>query len=244
MLQQARDKFMQLASQSPVLTRVRPNTLRDEPQYQVLIDDEKARALGVSLAEINSTLSIAWGGRYVNDFIDRGRVKKVYLQGVSSARMSPEDLQKWYVRNDAGEMVPFSAFATGEWTYGSPKLSRYNGVSAIEMLGEPAPATARVMRWPRSSALPLSCRLGWVTPDWTVLRGTSGGLADPCVVCPVATGGFPLFGGVVRELVDTVLGHAGRTAGHRRRACLYAAARPFQRGVLPWAGHYHWSVGA
>lgn len=138
-LQQARDKFLQLASQSPVLTRVRPNTLRDEPQYQVLIDDEKARVLGVSLADINSTLSIAWGGRYVNDFIDRGRVKKVYLQGVSSARMNPEDLQKWYVRNADGEMVPFSAFATGEWTYGSPKLSRYNGVSAIEMLGEPAP---------------------------------------------------------------------------------------------------------
>ena len=138
-LQQARDKFLQLASQSPVLTRVRPNTLRDEPQYQVLIDDEKARVLGISLADINSTLSIAWGGRYVNDFIDRGRVKKVYLQGVSSARMNPEDLQKWYVRNADGEMVPFSAFATGEWTYGSPKLSRYNGVSAIEMLGEPAP---------------------------------------------------------------------------------------------------------
>jgi len=138
-LQQARDKFMQLASQSPVLTRVRPNTLRDEPQYQILIDDEKARVLGISLADINSTLSIAWGGRYVNDFIDRGRVKKVYLQGVSSARMNPEDLQKWYVRNADGEMVPFSAFATGEWTYGSPKLSRYNGVSAIEMLGEPAP---------------------------------------------------------------------------------------------------------
>jgi multidrug efflux pump len=138
-LQQARDKFLQLASQSPVLTRVRPNTLRDEPQYQVLIDDEKARVLGISLADINSTLSIAWGGRYVNDFIDRGRVKKVYLQGVPDARMSPEDLQKWYVRNDAGEMVPFSAFASGEWTYGSPKLSRFNGVSAIEMLGEPAP---------------------------------------------------------------------------------------------------------
>jgi multidrug efflux pump len=138
-LNQARDQFLQLANQHPTLTSVRANGLRDEPQYQLLIDDEKASALGLSLADINNTLSIAWGASYVNDFIDRGRVKKVYLQGVSSARMSPEDLNKWYVRNAAGQMVPFSAFASGEWTYGPPKLSRYNGVSAVEILGAPAP---------------------------------------------------------------------------------------------------------
>ncbi|MWV16338.1 efflux RND transporter permease subunit [Pseudomonas sp. L-22-4S-12] len=138
-LNAARDQFLQLAKQNPVLNRVRANGLRDEPQYQLLIDDEKARAHGLALAEINSTLSIAWGASYVNDFIDRGRVKKVYLQGESEARMGPEDLNKWYVRNDAGQMVPFSAFASGEWTYGPPKLSRYNGVSAVEILGEPAP---------------------------------------------------------------------------------------------------------
>ncbi|MWV11837.1 efflux RND transporter permease subunit [Pseudomonas sp. R-28-1W-6] len=138
-LNAARDQFLQLAKQNPVLNRVRANGLRDEPQYQLLIDDEKARAHGLALAEINATLSIAWGASYVNDFIDRGRVKKVYLQGESEARMGPEDLNKWYVRNDAGQMVPFSAFASGEWTYGPPKLSRYNGVSAVEILGEPAP---------------------------------------------------------------------------------------------------------
>ncbi|MFI8744991.1 efflux RND transporter permease subunit [Pseudomonas sp. NPDC077186] len=138
-LNQARDQFLQLANQHPLLDSVRANGLRDEPQYQLLIDDEKASALGLSLADINSTLSIAWGASYVNDFIDRGRVKKVYLQGQSSARMSPEDLNKWYVRNAAGQMVPFSAFASGEWTYGPPKLSRYNGVSAVEILGAPAP---------------------------------------------------------------------------------------------------------
>lgn len=138
-LNQARDKFLELAGQNPVLTRVRANGLRDEPQYQLLIDDEKVRALGVSLSDVNATLSIGWGGSYVNDFIDQGRVKKVYLQGVSSARMNPEDLDKWFVRNDAGQMVPFSAFASGKWVYGAPKLSRYNGVSAIEILGEPAP---------------------------------------------------------------------------------------------------------
>jgi multidrug efflux pump len=135
----ARDKFLQLAGKNPVLSRVRANGLMDEPQYQLLIDDEKARALGVSLSDINDTISIGWGASYVNDFVDRGRVKKVYLQGDPSSRMKPEDLNKWFVRNDQGQMVPFSAFGSGEWTFGSPKLSRYNGVSAVEILGEPAP---------------------------------------------------------------------------------------------------------
>jgi len=138
-LSQARDKFLQLAGQNPKLTGVRANGLRDEPQFKLTIDDEKARAQGVSLSDINQTLSIAWGGNYVNDFIDRGRVKKVYMQGRSDARMNPEDLAKWYVRNADGQMVPFSAFATGEWIYGAPKLSRYNGVPAMEMLGVAAP---------------------------------------------------------------------------------------------------------
>ena len=138
-LNAARDQFLALAAKDPVLTRVRANGLRDEPQYQLLIDDEKARAHGVSLSDINNTVSIAWGASYVNDFIDRGRVKKVYLQGEADARMNPEDLNKWYVRNDQGQMVPFSAFASGEWTYGAPKLARYNGVSAVEILGEASP---------------------------------------------------------------------------------------------------------
>ncbi|UJC33479.1 efflux RND transporter permease subunit [Pseudomonas aeruginosa] len=138
-LLQARNKFLMLAAQNPALQRVRPNGMSDEPQYKLEIDDEKASALGVSLADINSTVSIAWGSSYVNDFIDRGRVKRVYLQGRPDARMNPDDLSKWYVRNDKGEMVPFNAFATGKWEYGSPKLERYNGVPAMEILGEPAP---------------------------------------------------------------------------------------------------------
>lgn len=138
-LTQARDQFLGLAAQNPKLAGVRPNGLRDEPQFQLLIDDEKARAQGVSLAEIDQTLSIAWGGSYVNDFIDRGRVKKVYMQGEADARMNPEDLDKWFVRNAAGDMVPFGAFASGQWIYGPPKLSRYNGVPAMEILGAAAP---------------------------------------------------------------------------------------------------------
>ncbi|CAG2151848.1 efflux RND transporter permease subunit [Cupriavidus plantarum] len=137
-LMEARNKFLQLAAQNPAMQRVRPNGLNDEPQYLLDIDDEKARALGISLADINSTVSIAWGSSYVNDFIDRGRVKRVYVQGRPNSRMSPEDLTKWFIRNGNGDMVPFSAFATGHWGYGSPKLQRYNGVPAVEILGEPA----------------------------------------------------------------------------------------------------------
>jgi len=138
-LMDARNQFLGMAAEHPALTAVRPNGLNDEPQYQLQIDDEKARVLGVPLSAINQTLSIGWGSSYVNDFIDRGRVKRVYMQGEASSRMNPEDLDKWFVRNDAGEMVPFSAFASGEWVYGSPKLSRYNGVSAMEILGQAAP---------------------------------------------------------------------------------------------------------
>ncbi|MFA5678746.1 MAG: efflux RND transporter permease subunit [Pseudomonas sp.] len=138
-LMQARNQLLGMAAQSEVLTAVRPNGLNDEPQYRLLIDDEKAQVLGVSLSDINATQSIAWGSSYVNDFIDRGRVKRVYLQGEADARMNPEDIDKWFVRNNKGEMVPFSAFATGEWVYGPPKLARYNGVSAMEIQGEAAP---------------------------------------------------------------------------------------------------------
>lgn len=134
----ARNQFLQMASEDPVLTMVRPNGLDDEPQYQVLIDDEKVRALQLNLADVNETMSAAWGSMYVNDFIDRGRVKRVYIQGELSSRLAPEDFGKWYVRNAEGKMVPFSAFATGEWTYGSPKLQRFNGVPAMQIQGAPA----------------------------------------------------------------------------------------------------------
>ncbi|MBK5352102.1 efflux RND transporter permease subunit EmhB [Pseudomonas sp. TH41] len=138
-LMEARNQFLGMAAQSKMLYQVRPNGLNDEPQYQLEIDDEKASALGITITDINSTLSIALGSSYVNDFIDRGRVKKVYVQGQPGSRMSPEDIKKWYVRNAQGTMVPFSAFAKGQWIYGAPKLSRYNGVEAMEILGAPAP---------------------------------------------------------------------------------------------------------
>ena len=141
-LTMARNIVLGEASKDPRLMGVRPNGQEDTPQYRIIIDQAQAGAAGVSIAEINSTMGMAWGGSYINDFIDRGRVKKVYVQAESDSRMMPEDLNKWYVRNNSGDMVPFSAFATGEWTYGSPRLERYNGVSAKNIQGAPAPGVS------------------------------------------------------------------------------------------------------
>ena len=138
----ARNAILGMAAQDKRLTGVRPNGQEDTPQYQINIDQAQAGAMGVSIADINTTMSMAWGGSYINDFVDRGRVKKVYVQGEANARMMPEDLNKWYVRNSSGTMVPFSAFATGEWTYGSPRLERYNGVSSVNIQGTPAPGVS------------------------------------------------------------------------------------------------------
>jgi multidrug efflux pump len=112
--------------------------MEDEPEYQLIIDDERARALGLSLEDINDTLSAAWGSTYVDQFTYEDRVKQVYIQGRASARVTPEDLNKWYFRNSNGQMVPFSAFGSGKWIYGSPRYERFNGVSAVELMGSPA----------------------------------------------------------------------------------------------------------
>ena len=134
-LMAARNQLLGLAGQSPLLSQVRPNGQEDSPQFRLDVDNDKAAALGVSVAEINNTLSVAWGGRYIDDFIDRGRVKRVYVQADAPYRMVPEDFNLWYVRNNQGEMVPFSSFATWHWEYGSPRLERYNGVPAVNLTG-------------------------------------------------------------------------------------------------------------
>ncbi|NBV15781.1 efflux RND transporter permease subunit [Janthinobacterium sp.] len=138
-LMAARNQLLGMASQNPVMVGVRPNGQEDTPQYKIDIDQQKATALGLQISEINRVLSVGWGSSYVNDFLDRGRVKKVFIQGEASSRMLPEDLNKWFVRNAAGEMVPFSAFATGKWIYASPRLERYEGLPSVEILGTPAP---------------------------------------------------------------------------------------------------------
>ena len=138
-LMEARGQLLGMAMKNPKLMAVRPNGQDDSPQFKLDIDDVRAGALGVSQADINSVLSTAWGSTYVNDFIQNGRVKKVYLQSEPGARMLPEDINRWYVRNNKGEMVPFSAFATARWQFGSPRLERYNGIPSVEILGQAAP---------------------------------------------------------------------------------------------------------
>ncbi len=135
----ARNQFLGMAMQNPNLMAVRPNGQDDTPQYQIDIDSTRATAMGLSLADINDTLATAWGSAYVNDFVDKGRVKRVFVQGDAAGRMVPEDLNKWHVRNNKGQMVPFSAFGAAHWTYGSPRLERFNGNSSVNIVGQPAP---------------------------------------------------------------------------------------------------------
>ena len=138
-LMQARNQFLGMAAQDKRLVGVRPNGQDDNPQFKLDVNQEKAAALGVSLSDINAIFSTVWAASYVNDFIDKGRVKKVFVQGEAQYRMLPEDVKNWYVRNNKGEMVPFSAFTSGRWIYGSPRLERYNGVSSLNIIGQGAP---------------------------------------------------------------------------------------------------------
>jgi multidrug efflux pump len=138
-LMNARNMLLGMASQDPVLVGVRPNGQSDTPQLRIDVDPAKAGAQGLSVADINSAISTAWGGAYVNDFLDRGRVKKVYVQADAPYRMKPEDLNQWYIRNTSGQMVPFSSVAAVGWTFGSPRLERYNGSSSVNIQGSAAP---------------------------------------------------------------------------------------------------------
>ena len=125
--------------QDPILFAVRPNGQDDTPEYRLDVDQLKASSLGLSLSEINTEISAALGSAYVNDFIDKGRIKKVYVQGKADSRMLPQDINTWFARNNKGEMVPFSAFSSGRWSYASPRRERYNGVPSVEIQGQAAP---------------------------------------------------------------------------------------------------------
>ncbi|SDK41584.1 hydrophobic/amphiphilic exporter-1, HAE1 family/multidrug efflux pump [Methylophilus rhizosphaerae] len=165
-LMDARNKFIQLAAQNPKLNRVRPSGLDDTPMFRLDIDDQKTGIYNLTTANINSTLSIAMGGTYVNDFINKGRVKKVYLQGDAPYRMQPEDIARWYVRNTSDEMVPFSAFSSTRWVAGSPLLERYNGISSVEIIGEAAKgiSTGEAMRIAESIIRQLPSGIGY---EWS-----------------------------------------------------------------------------
>ncbi|MCP1679691.1 hydrophobe/amphiphile efflux-1 (HAE1) family protein [Kerstersia gyiorum] len=134
--------MLRLAADNPQLINVRYGGQEDSPSFDIKIDDARAAALDVSLGDINNTLSIAMGGSYVNDFINRGRIKKVYVQGQAQARMLPQDINRWWVRNGNGEMVSFAAFATNGWSQAPAALARFNGSSSLEITGEPAPGVS------------------------------------------------------------------------------------------------------
>jgi len=167
-LMAARNQLLGMAMKDPRLVRVRPNGLEDVPEYRIDVDWEKAGALGVPIAAINNTISAAFGSAYVNDFIQGGQVKRVFAQADAPYRMLPGDLEKLYVGNTAGKMVPFASFASGHWTSGSPKLERFNGFPSINIWGEPAPgrSSGEAMRVMEELTSKLPQGIGF---DWTGL---------------------------------------------------------------------------
>ncbi|MBI5557622.1 MAG: efflux RND transporter permease subunit [Deltaproteobacteria bacterium] len=167
-LMEARNQLLGMAMKNPKLIAVRPNGQDDSPQFKLDIDDVRAGALGITLADINNVLSTAWGSTYVNDFIENGRVKKVYLQADPKYRMLPEDINSWHVSNKSGQMVPFSAFANAHWQYGSPRLERYNGIPSVEIMGQAAPgvSTGEAMAEMEKMAAQLPAGIGF---EWTGL---------------------------------------------------------------------------
>jgi len=167
-LMDAQNQLLGIIAQDPRVTKVRPNSREDVPEYRIDVDWEKAGALGVPISAIHTSLSAAFGSAYVNDFMQGGRVKRVYIQADAPYRMLPRDLERIHVRNTAGMMVPFSSFATGRWTSGSPQLNRFNGFPSINIWGEPAPgrSTGEAMQAMEEAVAQLPQGIGF---DWTGL---------------------------------------------------------------------------
>ncbi len=176
-LMNARNQLLDMAAQDPRLVKVRPNGMEDVPEYRVDVDWEKAGAQGVPISSIHNTISAAFGSAYVNNFIQGGRVKRVFVQADTPYRMLPKDLKKLYMRNTAGKMVPFASFASTHWATGSPRLERYNGFPSLNIWGEPAPgrSSGEAMQAMEEIVSKLPQGIGY---DWTALsyqerQGTS-----------------------------------------------------------------------
>jgi HAE1 family hydrophobic/amphiphilic exporter-1/multidrug efflux pump len=163
---EARNQLLELAAKDPRLAQVRPNGIEDNPQLKLNVDQAAAAVLGLSQADINTTVAVAFGGSYINDFVDRGRVKRVYVQADAPYRTTPEALGNFFVRGSAGTMTPFSSFATTDWTYGPSRLERYNGVSSVQIAGSPAPglSTGTAMTAMEEAAAKLPPGIGF---EWT-----------------------------------------------------------------------------
>ncbi len=233
-LMAARNQLLALAAENPELTRVRHNGLDDSPQLQIDIDQRKAQALGVAIDDINDTLQTARGSSYVNDFMDRGRVKKVYVQAAAPYRMLPDDINLWYVRNKDGGMVPFSAFATSRWETGSPRLERYNGYSAVEIVGEAAPGvstgTAMDIMESLVKQLPNGFGLEWTAMSY---QERLSGAQAPALYAISLLVVFLCLAALYESWSVPVLGNAGRAAGGNRRAAGNLDARAGKRRLLP-----------
>jgi multidrug efflux pump len=176
-LQQAAGELIGRASKDPALAKVRPGGLPDRPEFKLEVDDNKASAFGLNLADVNASISSTWGAAYVNDFLDQGRTKRVFVQADATSRMQPSDLSRWYVRNSSNTMVPFSAFSTGKWTLGPQRLDRFNGFPTATIQGEPAPGHAS------GDALKVMARLAsqlqgfgyeWYGPAYEELKAGAG----------------------------------------------------------------------
>ena len=163
---EARNQLLSMAKQDKLLANVRANGQEDSPQFRIDLDPEKSAALGLSMTDVNDTLSVAWGGRYIDDFIDRGRVKHVVVQADAPFRMVPDDINRWYVRNAAGSMVSVASIASSRWTYGPPRLQRYNGVAAVDINGEAAPGVSSGQAMKEMEKLVAQLPSGF-SIDWT-----------------------------------------------------------------------------
>ncbi|ARV68434.1 Multidrug export protein AcrF [Salmonella enterica subsp. enterica] len=231
-LTKARNQLLGMVAKHPdLLVRVRPNGLEDTPQFKLDVDQEKAQALGVSLSDINETISAALGGYYVNDFIDRGRVKKVYVQADAQFRMLPGDINNLYVRSANGEMVPFSTFSSARWIYGSPRLERYNGMPSMELLGEAAPgrSTGEAMSLMENLASQLPNGIGY---DWTGMsyQERLSGNQAPALYAISLIVVFLCLAALYESwsIPFSVMGNAGRTARRGWRSACSVIARSEQ----------------
>ena len=232
-LMAARNQLLALAAKDPRLVRVRASGLDDVTQYRVDVDWEKAGALGVPISAIHNTISAAFGSAYVNDFIQGGRVKRVYVQADAPYRMLPKDLERLYVRNDSGTMTPFASFATGHWFFGPPILERFNSFPALNIWGEPAPgrSSGEAMQAMEEIVAKLPKGIGY---DWsrTVLPGAHGQVPGADALRLFHSRDFPVRGGPVRELDHSRGQPADVAPGFVRRDRGHVVARSAQRCLL------------
>ena len=226
---------------SPWRSRIRTsrscgaNGLSDNPTYKIDIDREKASAFGINLSDVDQTFSIAWGSRYVNNFLDTdGRIKKVYVQADAPFRMNPDDLKSLYVRNTKGSMVPFTSFATGSWSYGSPKLERYNGVPSVEIQGQAAPgqSTGQAMAEMQSLMQKLPAGIGY---EWTgvSLQQQQSGSQAPLLYALSILVVFLSLAALYESWIGADFGDHGGAARHSRRARRGDGAASGERRLLP-----------